>query len=127
MIWYVIDPVTHTISKSADPPTAPSHVGDTYLGAPFHGKSPDCGGVHVDWPGRIRVSTVFLGSDHGFGGPSVFFETMVFADGSYQSEYQRRYGTWDEAVAGHEVAVEFARSMLRPGETVERHDRTVRP
>ena len=33
-------------------------------------------------PGKeIRVSTVFLGLDHGFGGRRELFETMVFVNG----------------------------------------------
>lgn len=55
--------------------------------------------IHDD---DVRVSTVFLGIDHNhsFHGPPVLFETMVFG-GKYDRE-QRRYCTWDEAVAGHE-------------------------
>lgn len=52
--------------------------------------------------GRVLVSTVFLGSDHGWGEPDdlpVLFETMIFG-GTYDQE-QYRYRTWDEAKAGH--------------------------
>jgi hypothetical protein len=49
--------------------------------------------------GDIRVSTVFLGIDHGFGGKPLLFETMVF--GGRLNGYQCRYGTYDEAVEGH--------------------------
>jgi hypothetical protein len=48
----------------------------------------------------VRVSTVFLGIDHGFGGRRELFETMLFVNGS--SEDCERYSTWDEAEAGHE-------------------------
>jgi hypothetical protein len=48
----------------------------------------------------VRVSTVFMGIDHGFGGPPVLFETMLFVNGS--SVDCERYATWDEAAAGHE-------------------------
>ncbi len=56
-----------------------------------------------------RVSTVFLGIDHRFGGegPPLVFETMVF--GGVNDQDQRRYATWDEAVAGHEEIVEDCR------------------
>jgi hypothetical protein len=47
----------------------------------------------------VRVSTVFLGLDHGFGGRRELFETMVFVNGS--GEQMERYATWDEAEAGH--------------------------
>lgn len=49
-----------------------------------------------------RVSTVFLGLDHGFRhrGPPVVFETMIFTpDG--EIEGMDRYCTWEEAEAGH--------------------------
>ncbi len=53
----------------------------------------------------VRVSTVFLGLDHSFGseGPPLLFETMIF--GGEHNDYQDRYATWDEAVAGHAKAV----------------------
>lgn len=51
----------------------------------------------------VRISTVFLGLDHGFGGPPKLFETMVF--GGWDDGNQWRYGTWKEAEAGHEQAV----------------------
>ena len=48
----------------------------------------------------VRVSTVFLGLDHGFGGRRELFETMVFVNGA--SEGCERYCTWAEAEEGHE-------------------------
>jgi len=48
----------------------------------------------------IRVSTVFLGLDHGWGkGKPVLFETMIF--GGPHDENMYRYHTWEEAEAGH--------------------------
>jgi hypothetical protein len=56
---------------------------------------------------RVRVSTVFLGLDHNFGGgPPLLFETMTFIDGKGDDEV--RYSTWDEAEAGHADAVRRA-------------------
>ena len=50
----------------------------------------------------IKVSTVFLGLDHSFGGaPPILFETMIF--GGKHDEDQSRYATWKEAVAGHKA------------------------
>jgi hypothetical protein len=48
--------------------------------------------------GKEVVSTVFLGIDHNFlgEGPPIVFETMSFPD-----EFQERYATWNEALAGH--------------------------
>ena len=59
----------------------------------------------------ILVSTVFLGFDHGFlddNGPPILFETMIF--GGKHDQYQERYTTWDDAVAGHERAVRRVKS-----------------
>lgn len=51
------------------------------------------------------VSTVFLFLDHNhmYGKPALF-ETMIF--GGPYAEYQNRYSTFDEAVAGHNKVVE---------------------
>lgn len=55
----------------------------------------------------IRVSTVFLGLDHSFGGPvPLLFETMIF--GGEHDEYQERCSTWDEAEAMHKRACALA-------------------
>lgn len=52
-----------------------------------------------------KVSTVFLGLDHSFdGGAPLLFETLVFG-GDLDGEMDR-YGTWDEAVAGHAAMME---------------------
>lgn len=50
-----------------------------------------------------RVSTVFLSTDHSFGGPTpLLFETMSFGFGS---EIQERYETVEEARQGHQQIV----------------------
>jgi len=59
--------------------------------------------------GTAFVSTVFLGLDLGFGDSPALFETMIFEDPRFQN-YQERYGTWDEALAGHAAAVETVRA-----------------
>lgn len=56
---------------------------------------------------RIRVSTVFLGLDHG-GHPVItakplVFETMVFR--GKMDQYQMRYYEYDDAMAGHDEIV----------------------
>lgn len=59
--------------------------------------------------GNVRVSTVFLGIDHGwFEGPPILFETMIFG-GEHDGE-QRRYETWGEALKGHDDAVLIVRA-----------------
>ena len=63
--------------------------------------------------GRLWVSTVWLGLDHGFGdGPPLIFETMIFAvdgeDVNWTVEYCERYSTEAATLAGHERAVAWA-------------------
>jgi len=67
----------------------------------------------------LRVSTVFLGLDHGWNSNRrpILFETMIFPDKHPTPEidlerikdwahaYQTRYASWDEAIAGHQVVV----------------------
>jgi hypothetical protein len=68
----------------------------------------------------LRVSTVFLGIDHNLfdGGPPLLFETMIFGAPvettllgrtrtmSPALDYQERYSTRDQAIAGHTRAVD---------------------
>lgn len=62
--------------------------------------------------GKGRVSTVFLGLDHSFGGPvPVLFETMIFNIKGL-SDWQERYTTWDQAERGHKMAVRIAKKVL---------------
>lgn len=56
--------------------------------------------VDESFIGNIRISTVFLGLDHGFsGGRRLWFETMIF--GGSHDGYQERYETWEQAEQGH--------------------------
>lgn len=65
--------------------------------------------VAKDTVGDVRVSTVFLGLDHSFGGPSpLLFETMIF--GGPHDGYQERYTFWDDAEAGHAKALAMVNS-----------------
>lgn len=64
--------------------------------------------------GKARISTVFLGLDHRYGpGEPLLFETMIF-DGRWH-DYQERYCTYDEALAGHRRAVYYVSDQLRSG------------
>lgn len=65
----------------------------------------------------VRVSTVFLGLDHGFGGTPLLYETMIFDDdgtGHRLAHEQWRYETKAEAVAGHADAVRAVREAALP-------------
>jgi hypothetical protein len=68
--------------------------------------------------GGVKVSTVFLGLDHGWGSSRpVLFETMVFADDPAHplNEAQERYCTWEEAEEGHRQMVERVRPPAAGG------------
>lgn len=79
--------------------TAERHIGDTTIG-------------------DSRISTVFIGIDHSFGyGPPLLFETMVF--GGPMNEFQDRYTTRAEALAGHESVCQQAAAAIRTPETGE--------
>lgn len=70
-----------------------------------------------------RVSTVCLGSDHGFGGKPLWFETCLFP-----GDVVERYATYAEAEAGHRAWVERVRGGWRPGREYDDDDReTVAP
>lgn len=61
--------------------------------------------VAVDTVGGLRISTVFLGLDHNFGGgPPVLWETMVFKDGE-SVDMNRCAGSREQALAMHEAMV----------------------
>ena len=56
------------------------------------------------------ISTVFLGIDYGFGGPPLFFESMVFRKEGEQrggEAEQRRYTTAAEARRGHKDLIKL--------------------
>ncbi len=56
--------------------------------------------VADEYIGDVRVSTVFLGIDHSFGGGTpLLFETMVF--GGQLDEAQERCSTWEQAEVMH--------------------------
>ncbi len=51
---------------------------------------------------NVKVSTVFLGCNHGFSEDlDLWFETMVF--GGILDGEQDRYSTWEEAEMGHKI------------------------
>ena len=68
--------------------------------------------------GDVTVSTVFLGLDHNFSGvgPPTLFETMIF--GGELDQYQERYATRDDAVAGHVKALEMVTAIEEPSDNV---------
>lgn len=68
--------------------------------------------VAHDTVGDAEVSTVWLGLNHAWDdGPPLIFETMVF--GGEHSDWQDRYSTEAEALAGHQRVV----AALKRGES----------
>lgn len=104
----------HFILDGRTPVPAPSF----YEWAKWYEKA-DRHVAHTKFPG-IRVSTVFLSLDHGFGnlGMPILFETMVF--GGLMHEEQWRYATWEEAEQGHASVVAMVEALLR---RLARYDR----
>lgn len=65
--------------------------------------------VRQEMVGESKVSTVFLGMDHAFGGgPPVLWETMVFG-GELNGEQIRCTGNLEQAEAMHRTMVERVR------------------
>lgn len=73
--------------------------------------------------GKLKISTVFLGLDHGFGldgpgGEPVLWETMVFdtttghAVGTDGYDFQTRYSSQSDALEGHAKAVKLATPQI---------------
>lgn len=60
--------------------------------------------------GDYRVSTVFLCMAHAYDGDPLLWETMIFCDDPDLDNWQDRYSTYDEAVAGHAAAVTLVQS-----------------
>lgn len=68
-------------------------------------KSPQHVDYDVDLPGNLRVSTVRLSVDHGWGGKPLWYETMVFPMDSWGDLDCERYETEEEARIGHDAMV----------------------
>lgn len=68
--------------------------------------------------GKILISTVFLGIEHGFLEiEPVLFETMIFMNGEDDphnlDQYQERYKNYKDALKGHRRAVRMVINFLR--------------
>jgi hypothetical protein len=68
--------------------------------------------VEVTVLGPYLISTVFLVIDHGFGSVPHLFETMVFRGHTEVEGRTRRYSTHEEAVKGHQEAVEQVKRIV---------------
>ena len=71
--------------------------------------------VKADNIGKARISTVFLGIDHSFGeGKPILWETMIF--GGEHDDYQKRYTSREEALEGHQKALDLVKETPEWGE-----------
>lgn len=69
--------------------------------------------VKKDTVNNHDISTVFLGLDHGYGeGEPVLWETMIFG-ASELDQWQDRYTSYEDALKGHEVAVELVKNFKK--------------
>lgn len=66
--------------------------------------------ARTELPWGTVISTVFLALNHNWSdyGTPILWETMIF--GGACDEFQRRYSSYRQALIGHNVAVEMARS-----------------
>lgn len=69
---------------------------------------------------KYTISTVDLGINHQFNDdlPPLYYETMIFNLENKEEEnpfdyYQERYTTEEEAIAGHERAIEYVKNKLK--------------
>lgn len=71
--------------------------------------------------GDFWISTIFLGIAHNMSWSKeerpIVFETMIHNDKKDEwLSYQERYCTWDEALAGHNKAVEWVNNGCKEDE-----------
>lgn len=69
--------------------------------------------IAKDKIGDSTVSTVFLGLDHSFTDSDipVLWETMIF--GGKHNDYLERYSSKEDAIKGHNEAVELVKNNLQ--------------
>lgn len=79
--------------------------------------------VGYDEIGSVKVSTVFLGLDHRWSPhshePPILWETMIFGATGELADYQERYTSYEDALAGHHVAVQEVRHAAEKGNLQE--------
>jgi hypothetical protein len=73
--------------------------------------------VALDVVGLWRISTVFLGIDHGFSfgeHAPVLWETMIFSDSRsiWRDEWCHRYASRADALNGHATTVALVRAEV---------------
>ena len=95
MAWYILD-------NNHKPVPA-----DVSLASQWIDDNPNRRIVKQEYIDDIHVSTVFLGLDHGMPWDKdktpVLWETMIF--GGEHDEYQNRYTSYQDALEGHQKAL----------------------
>lgn len=78
--------------------------------------------VGEDFINGYRISTVWLGLDHGLGcSPKpLIFETMIFKEEDIEEEedkwdeiYMERYSSYEEALEGHKKTCEYVKQFYK--------------
>lgn len=70
--------------------------------------------VKQEWICNVRISTIFLGLDHAWGGgPPVLWETMTFSNRKdFDQEQRRCAGCREQALAMHATMCDEVRTKL---------------
>ncbi len=98
--WYILNKRNKPISKPV------------LEAAKWLGNNPEKRIVKQEYIGDIKVSTVFLGLDHGWNSSvPVLWETMIF--GGEHDQYQERYTSYEDAVEGHQKAIDLVNSSIK--------------
>ncbi len=92
MAWYILDennkPIRSTIVDCGE----------------WLEENPERKAVKQERIGKIFISTVFLGLDHAWNSDTpVLWETMIF--GGEHDQYQERYSSYEDALEGHQKAL----------------------
>lgn len=81
---------------------------DLILWGKWMAKNDDARRIALDYIDEVKISTVFLGLDHQFThGSPLLYETMIF--GGEHDGYQDRYSTRNEALFGHNKALDMVK------------------
>lgn len=74
-------------------------------------ENPERKALNQDYIDDVFISTVFLGLDHAWipGGNPVLWETMIF--GGEHDQYQERYTSYEDAVEGHQKALNLVNKL----------------
>lgn len=89
----------------------------------FHHGNDSLWRVGENFVDEKRISTVFLGIDHGYiyeNKTPILFETMIFDDNNHENynDYQKRYCNYEQALEGHQKAVDWVKNGCKEEERI---------